>query len=154
VRTAAIAAVLAVTVLLVLFVRRGMTVPNSQNSTPAAIAPAAGRSAPGRQAPNAIAPPAGSGASASPVISPHASSTAEKFSIIVSSFRTRDRASHVAADVAALGLPSSVRSASGWEQVVVGPFSSRPEAVEAQGRLAAAHFADTKVEQAAPTPVP
>jgi hypothetical protein len=83
---------------------------------------------------------------------PPAALVGDKFTIIVSSFRTRDRATEVSADVAELGLPSSVRSASGWEQVVVGPYSSRSEAVAAQNRLVDAHFSDTKLMQAAAVP--
>jgi cell division protein FtsN len=78
------------------------------------------------------------------------SSGAEAFVIIVSSFRTRDRATQVATDIVAIGLPASVRSASGWEQVVVGPYASRQQAATAQSRLETAHFADTKLTQTSP----
>jgi len=90
--------------------------------------------------------------SATPTAAPAAATGGDKFSIVVSSFRTRDRATEVSADVAALGLPASVRSASGWEQVVVGPYSLRSEAVAAQNRLVDAHFTDTKLTQATLVP--
>ena len=70
----------------------------------------------------------------------------ESFTIVVASFRTSTRAAAVAAEVAALGLPASTRSASGgWQQVVVGPYASRNEATEAQQRLTGAHLAGTQV---------
>jgi hypothetical protein len=76
--------------------------------------------------------------------------------IIVSTFKTRDRATEVAGEVSALGLPSSVRTASGWEQVVVGPYSSRTDAAGAQARLVDSQFKDTKLVQtgAAPSTAP
>jgi hypothetical protein len=76
--------------------------------------------------------------------------------IVVSTFQTRERATEVADEVSALGLPASVRSASGWEQVVVGPYSSRTDAAGAQARLVDSQFTDTKLVQtgAAPTTPP
>jgi general secretion pathway protein A len=72
---------------------------------------------------------------------------AARFLIVVSSFRTRDRATQVAADIVALGLPAFVRTSSDWQQVVVGPYTSRQDAAGAQTRLAIAHIADTKITE-------
>jgi hypothetical protein len=153
----AVAAVVAVSVLLA-WMFRGRT--DDLQGRPAAPQPAvhdAGRPAPpARTAPNTsvpsvvanepLKPPA---ASAKPAASA-SSSAADKFLIIVSSFRTRDRSTQVAADIVALGLPASVRSISGWEQVVVGPYSTRQEAGGAQKRLEDAHFTDMKIVQTGP----
>jgi general secretion pathway protein A len=79
---------------------------------------------------------------------PPESATADKLLIVVSSFRTKDRSAQVAADIVAQGLPAFVRSYSGWQQVVVGPYLSRDEAVAAQKRLAGARYPDTKVVSA------
>jgi cell division protein FtsN len=54
---------------------------------------------------------------------------------VVASFRTPSRARAVAAQVVALGTPARLREASGWHQVLAGPFASRPEALDAQQRL-------------------
>jgi general secretion pathway protein A len=77
--------------------------------------------------------------------------TADKLLIVVSSFRTKDRSAQVAADIVAQGFPAFVRSNSGWQQVVVGPYLSRDEAVAAQKRLAGARYPDTTVEVASAT---
>lgn len=150
----AIAAVLVTSVVLFWFVRGGAGVPKSRNTTqaPAAVHDAARPAPIDRPAPGTPASPVVAVPTSKPVVPPPASSTADKFLIIVSSFRTRDRATQVAKDIVAVGLPASVRTSSGWEQVVVGPYTSRQEAVAAQGRLEGAHFADTKL--VAPTPPP
>jgi cell division protein FtsN len=80
-------------------------------------------------------------------------STATGFVVLVSSFRTHERSVRVAADLTALGFPASVRTASGWEQVVVGPYTTRQEAVAAQAELESAHFEETKITQTVPDPV-
>ena len=82
---------------------------------------------------------------------PPESATADKLLIVVSSFRTKDRSAQVAADIVAQGFPAFVRSNSGWQQVVVGPYLSRDEAVAAQKRLAGARYPDTTVEVASAT---
>jgi general secretion pathway protein A len=112
-------------------------------------------SAPGPSAPTP-SPPHDAAAVVSSALAASEASTASKFLIIVSTFQTRDRATEVAGEVSALGLPASVRSASGWEQVVVGPYSSRSDAVGAQARLVDSQFTDTKLVQtgAAPTTPP
>ena len=84
---------------------------------------------------------------------PQTAEETDPFLIVVSSFRTRSRATQVAADIVALGLPALVRSMSGWQQVIVGPYVSREEAVEAQIRLAAAHMTDTSIAQGGARPV-
>jgi general secretion pathway protein A len=150
----AIAAVLVVSALLVWIVLGRATVPTDRSTTsPPAAVRDAGRSAPAeRPAARALAPPVVAEANPRPAGLPQASATAEKFLIVVSSFRTHDRSVQVAADIAKIGLPASVRTASGWEQVVVGPYASRQDAVAAQGRLEGAHFADTKIEPSAAVP--
>jgi cell division protein FtsN len=80
-----------------------------------------------------------------------APATADKLLIVVSSFRTKDRSAQVAADIVAQGFPAFVRSNSGWQQVVVGPYLSRDEAVAAQKRLAGARYPDTTVVVASAT---
>ena len=94
--------------------------------------------------PAAVTPAEGDGACAR-------TATADKLLIVVSSFRTKDRSAQVAADIVAQGFPAFVRSNSGWQQVVVGPYLSRDEAVAAQKRLAGAQYPDTKVVAAAAT---
>jgi cell division protein FtsN len=59
----------------------------------------------------------------------------ERFEIVVASFRTDERAAAVTAEVTTLGLPNRRRVADGWQQVLVGPFTSRAEALNAQQRL-------------------
>jgi cell division protein FtsN len=51
----------------------------------------------------------------------------------------------------AQGFPAFVRSNSGWQQVVVGPYLSRDEAVAAQKRLAGDRYPDTTVVVASAT---
>ncbi len=135
-------------------VRGGFTGSRNPDSTPQpeAVRPAAPSRPTGQTPPNPQAPPPGATApraTAAPTRSAP-SPGGDTFLIIVSSFRTRDRATQVATDIAAIGLPASVRSTSGWEQVVVGPYASRQEAADAQARLETAHFADTKLTQTSP----
>jgi hypothetical protein len=52
--------------------------------------------------------------------------------------------------VASLGFPASTRATSGWQQVVVGPYSSRDEAAAAQERLKDANLAGTQIVSTAP----
>jgi type II secretory pathway predicted ATPase ExeA len=106
------------------------TVQSSEPAAPAAAAPVA----------VATAPPAAQ-------LPPRTAAESGRFLVVVSSFRTQDRSAKVAADIVALGLPAFVRSTSGWQQVVVGPYTSRPAAIAAQSQLAAAHFADTTIAE-------
>lgn len=149
----AVSGVLVVSALLVWIVLGRATDPKNRSTPPPpAVVHDTGRSAPPvRPAPKASAP---SGvAEANPKTSaPAPAAAADRFLIVVSSFRTRDRSNQVAADIVKIGLPAFVRTASGWEQVVVGPYSSRPDAVTAQGRLAGAHFTETKIEQSSLVP--
>jgi general secretion pathway protein A len=71
----------------------------------------------------------------------------DTYNIAVAAFRTSKRASDVASDIAAKGLPVTTRTdATGtWYQVVVGPYSSASEAEAAQRTLAREGFADTRV---------
>jgi general secretion pathway protein A len=83
----------------------------------------------------------------------------DRFLIVVSSFRTQERAAQVASDIVGLGLPAFVRNASDWQQVVVGPYVSREAAVAAQRRLVDVQFDNTTISQAgtlvaAPPPTP
>jgi type II secretory pathway predicted ATPase ExeA len=101
----------------------------------------------------AVSPPAGpargaaSNAQPDAATRPPAPAMGGRFLVVASSFRTRDRANQVAADIVAIGLPASVRSTSGWEQVVVGPYRTRDEAATAQARLATAHIADAAITE-------
>src|SRR5262245_47461432 len=154
----AVAAVVAVSVLLAWLFRGGAEAPQRRTTTPPPAAPldAVSTAATNRPAPSAPVPPvvASEIAKPAPVPAKPAASAAvpaaDSFLIIVSSFRTRDRSMQVAADVVALGLPATVRSASGWEQVVVGPYATRPEAVAARDRLEDAQFEGTKIAQTGP----
>jgi general secretion pathway protein A len=72
-------------------------------------------------------------------------STGEAFEIVVASFRTAARATDVAAQVAALGLPVRQRFAGGWQQVLAGPYGSAVQARDAQQRLQRAGFTGTQL---------
>jgi cell division protein FtsN len=80
-----------------------------------------------------------------PTLAPTA--TGERFEILVASFRTDARATSVAAEVAALGLPIRRRVLDGWQQVVSGPFASRTDADGAQQRLHRAGLGGTQIVQ-------
>jgi len=102
---------------------------------PAATAPAV--------TPPAVTPPA----IAAPVASTSAADN--QLLVVVSSFRTRERAAQVATDIVGLGLPGFVRTNSGWQEVIVGPYSSRNAALTAQQKLAGARYPDTKIIESA-----
>lgn len=70
---------------------------------------------------------------------------AERFDIVVASFRTDARAAAVADEISTLGLPNRRRVSDGWQQVVAGPFASRAEAEEAQQRLDRAGLTGTQL---------
>jgi general secretion pathway protein A len=78
-----------------------------------------------------------------------ATSAAGRFDIVVASFRTEARASSVAAEVAALGVPFRRRVSDGWQQVVSGPFVSRSDAEAVQQRLQRAGITGTVIVPAA-----
>lgn len=67
------------------------------------------------------------------------------FDIIVASFRTEARATSVAEQVTALGVPVRRRESDGWQQVVAGPFASRAAAEEAQQRIHGAGLTGTQI---------
>jgi general secretion pathway protein A len=87
-------------------------------------------------------PPESAGA-APPALA--ATSTSERFDIVVASFRTDARAASVAREVEALGLPIRRRVSDNWQQVVSGPFVSRQDAEEAQRRLHGAGLTGTQI---------
>jgi cell division protein FtsN len=139
-------------------VRDSATQPDSPAARPpeAAHATALAGASPPVAPPAPVSPPAAPAhEAASAAINPQPNlttapaATAGRFLIIASSFRTRDRAAQVAAEIAVIGLPASVRSTSGWEQVVVGPYRSREEAITAQARLATAHITDAAITETA-----
>jgi general secretion pathway protein A len=85
---------------------------------------------------------------AGPAVAPPAAPTSaadDQLLVVVSSFRTRDRAAQAATEIVGLGLPGFVRTNSGWQEVVVGPYSSRDAALTAQKKLAGARYPDTKI---------
>jgi type II secretory pathway predicted ATPase ExeA/cell division protein FtsN len=102
----------------------------SAPATPAAMPPAS-------VAPTAA--PAGTAAAPNPGAAGSTPTAGEStdggFEIVIASFRTVSRARGVAAQVVALGTPARLREASGWHQVLAGPFASRSEALDAQQRL-------------------
>jgi general secretion pathway protein A len=76
------------------------------------------------------------------------------FVVIASSFRTDARANALSTQVSGLGLPVQVRSASGWYQVVVGPYATRAEAERARGQLARIDVAEAMIVAAGSMAVP
>jgi cell division protein FtsN len=109
---------------------------------------------------NTPAPAAATVPAASPSPSPQAAAAAstpapaagERFDVIVASFRTDVRATSVAAEVAALGLPIHRRVVEGWQQVVSGPFTSRTAAEDAQQRIHRAGLTGTQIVPAIQSP--
>jgi hypothetical protein len=93
----------------------------------------------------AIPPASTSPAPTNPPPTAGAASGSERFEIIVASFRTDARASQVASEVTALGLPIRRRVSDGWQQVLAGPFASRSEASAAQQRLNDAGLTGTQI---------
>jgi type II secretory pathway predicted ATPase ExeA len=88
--------------------------------------------------------------------SPARPAATDRFVIVVSSFRTAARAALAAEDVSRLDFPAFTRATgSGWQEVVVGPYATRQEAVEARERLIAAHLTDARiVSSASESPAP
>jgi general secretion pathway protein A len=117
---------------------------DTRPSAPAAGAAREGRAEAGH-APTPVKP------AAAPVAAPAASTSVadNQLLVVVSSFRTRDRAAQVATDIVGLGLPGFVRTNSGWQEVVVGPYSSRDAALTAQQKLSGARYPDTKIVDSA-----
>lgn len=108
---------------------------------PARVAPASAAPPPSKEA---VAPgtPAAKPGNAAPAA---AGATSTPFDIIVASFRTEARASSVADQVTALGVPVRRRESDGWQQVVAGPFGTRAAAEEAQQRIHAAGLTGTQI---------
>ena len=159
-----LATVLALAAVALLFGARRARPPAVQ-APPSAVAPTSSatrassvRSDPAPPAADAVAPPAAPTAgtptppaSTDPSVSigapsaPAATSTGERFDIVVASFRTDARAAAVASQVAALGLPMRRRVSDGWQQVISGPFASRSDADAAQQRLHGAGLTGTQI---------
>jgi general secretion pathway protein A len=100
----------------------------------------------------AAAPPAVTAPAVAPAVGAPAASTSaadNQLLVVVSSFRTRERAAQVATEIVGLGLPGFVRTNSGWQEVIVGPYSSRNAALTAQQKLAGARYPDTKIIESA-----
>jgi type II secretory pathway predicted ATPase ExeA/cell division protein FtsN len=126
--------------------------PVNRGPNPPVASPSGAASAPAPQpaatapAPSATPPasaPAGR-AAVPPTTSP-ATPAAERFDIVVASFRTDARAAAVSTEITALGLPVRRRVSDTWQQVIVGPFKSRQEADDAQQRLERAGMGGTQI---------
>jgi type II secretory pathway predicted ATPase ExeA/cell division protein FtsN len=114
----------------------------------AAPPPAAPPTEPDGPAPSALATPSAQPSSGATTPAPSAAATpsaADGFEIVVASFRTDARATAVAAQVTGLGIPVRRRVSDGWQQVMAGPFASRPEAADAQARLDRAGLTGTQI---------
>jgi general secretion pathway protein A len=98
-------------------------------------------------APAPLPEPAPPPAAPPPDPAPQTVGTGGGYHIAVAAFRTKQRASEVAAAIAAKGLPVATRSdsATGWHQIVVGPFSSADAAEGAQRTLARDGFSETHI---------
>jgi len=70
-----------------------------------------------------------------PTGAPSPAAAGVRFDVVVASFRTESRAAAIGASVAALNLPVRQRVSDGWQQIVVGPFTSRADAESARERL-------------------
>ena len=132
-----------------------MQSPASEAPPPAAAAPRAPapQPAPATSAPAAQSTPQPANAGAPPVPpagpATEGPATAERFDIIVASFRTDARATLVAEQVTALGVAVRRRESDGWQQVIAGPFGSRAAAEGAQQRIHAAGLTGTQIAPAA-----
>jgi general secretion pathway protein A len=119
---------------------------------PAAPPSAIGPPPPPQTAPSSVTSPAGPDAAvvttaASAPASDAPSALTPRYTIAVASFRTAERAEEVAAQVGALDLPVFTRfdEASGWHQIVVGPYGATAEALTAQERLTSSGFPGTRI---------
>lgn len=155
-RVAGLVAVIVVLTIGIWFSLRGSTgptdAPSAPTQSPASIPPPPVlRSEPPPSGAGTNTAPAQTTAPRSPAAAAPAaavsagSATAERFDIVVASFRTEARANSVATEVSALGVPVRQRLSGGWQQVIAGPFASREEAAAAQQRLAGAGMTDTHV---------
>ena len=76
---------------------------------------------------------------------------AESYSVAAASFRSEARAAQVASALRLLDLPVFIRPVESSHAVVVGPFASREEAVEAQAQIARVHLTNSRIVSTAPT---
>ena len=76
---------------------------------------------------------------------------AQSYLVAADSFRSASRAAEVASSLRLLDLPVFVRPVDGSHAVVVGPFASREEAVEAQAQIARVHLTNSRIVSTAPT---
>jgi general secretion pathway protein A len=111
--------------------------PAAANAPTGSAAPAATRTNPTPPVPPAPQPTKVGTAPVSP----------NSYRIAVAAFRTSRRATGLAADIAAMGLPVTMHldSTGQWYQVVVGPFTSAESAANAQQRLAREGFTDLRI---------
>jgi general secretion pathway protein A len=75
----------------------------------------------------------------------------ESFSVAAATFRSENRAAAAASSLRLLDLPVFVRPVDGSHSVVVGPFASRQEALEAQAQVARVHLTNSRIISTAPT---
>jgi len=154
---------LAASLALVAFVAIWYGFRSAAPQTPQAAPTAATPVAPGNRAPNpSVASPSDAASSPTPkpaATAPALSATppatapsgpapapaAERFDIVVASFRTDARASAVSLEIVALGLPVRRRVSDTWQQVIVGPFKSRQQADDAQQLLQRAGIGGTQI---------
>jgi hypothetical protein len=138
-----------------------ITPPVPAISTPEPAAPGTPSAAPEQPAPGPATTPAPNAAPATTTPPPPAAPStpsapaasassdplagAERFEIVVASFRTEERAAVVASEVMTLGLPMRRRASDGWQQVLAGPFATRADAAVAQQRLEGAGLTGTAI---------
>lgn len=98
-----------------------------------AVAPVAATTS--RPEPVVVAPPPAAGALPE----------ADSLTLLVASFRTSSKASAVADQAAAMGLPAFTATSGEWSQVLIGPYVSRDEIREAQAKLQGAGLRETRI---------
>ena len=67
------------------------------------------------------------------------------YELTVASFATPGRASTVASDLVANGHPARVAASGKWQMVIVGPYTSEPEAQDARRTIEQAGFAGIRI---------
>jgi type II secretory pathway predicted ATPase ExeA len=112
---------------------------------PAALAPAPPRGADTTPPPAPAKAAPAQAAAEPPAATAPAAAADSRFDVVVASFRTDARATSVADEVSALGVPVRRREADGWQQVVAGPFPTRTAAEEAQQRIHGAGLTGTQI---------
>lgn len=121
----------------------GTPAPANRAPSPPVSTPSEAAKAPAPQ-PAATTAPA-TQPSTQPAAPSATSPAAERFDIVVASFRTDARAAAVSTEIAALGLPVRRRVSDTWQQVIVGPFKSRQEADAAHLLLERAGMGGTQI---------